>query len=188
MLISSLVILISAFTLLIWGLVRRFATSIWIIIIASLSIYFQSLLGLTQEEPLYIITQSIHNSFANTAYIIMVLFGYNAYMQHLGANDALLRLLTPKLRLIRYPYLLLMTSFLVASLLSTIITSAAALAILLLSTLYPLLKEVRLSNLAIASIIVSSPGIMPSPLAIETSMSAQALQMDLVGILPVAIQ
>ncbi|NIZ46583.1 C4-dicarboxylate transporter DcuC [Entomospira nematocerorum] len=180
MIIVSILLLILSFILLFIGLRRRLPTSVWLIIIASLSIYLQFLTGISQESPLKIITQSIHNSFTNTAYIIMILFGYNTYMQHIGANDALIKIFTPKLRRIRHPYLLLMVSFIIASLLSTVITSAAALAILLLATLYPLLKEARLSSIAIGSIIVSSPGIMPSPLAIETSMSAQALQMSLV--------
>ncbi|NIZ19154.1 C4-dicarboxylate transporter DcuC [Spirochaetales bacterium BR151] len=168
-----------ALSLLVIGLIRGLEISVWLILIASSLLYAGHLLGLIDKDPMAIILISIKNSFHNIALIIMMLFGYSHYMQRIGANQALITLVSRPLMKLRQPYILLIALFLLASLLSLVITSAAALAILLLSTFYPILKKVGISKPAIAAVIVSATGILPSPLAVETHLSAQALNLSI---------
>jgi C4-dicarboxylate transporter, DcuC family len=177
--ILLMVMVFCTLLLLFWGLRQGYQTSIWLILCGILLASVGYVMQLSDLNPLVILSDSLKRSFGSTAYIIMILFGYNRYMQHIGANDALCAFLIKPLSKVHYPYLLLMIFFIIASLLSVVITSAAALASLLIATCYPVLRQVGLSKASIAAVIVSSPGIMPSPMAIETHMSASALQLDI---------
>ncbi|MEV2354560.1 C4-dicarboxylate transporter DcuC [Paenibacillus larvae] len=95
---------------------------------------------------------------------IMVLFGFSSYMSHIGANDVAVHLMTKPLRRIKSKYILVPIIFLLGNLLSLVVPSASSLAVLLMATLYPVLKKTGMSSLTAGAVIATTATIMPTPL------------------------
>lgn len=96
--------------------------------------------------------------------IILILGGYTAYMSAIGANEVTVNTLTKPLKGIKSPYILVPVVFLLGNLLSLVIPSASNLAIILLATLYPILRKSGMSLLTSAAVIATTATVMPTPL------------------------
>ncbi|MEV3805651.1 C4-dicarboxylate transporter DcuC [Aeromonas veronii] len=136
--------------------------------------------GLSWLDPFVQIKQIFISQMGNVGLTIMVLFGFSSYMSHIGANDVTVMLLTRPLSRIRSPYLLVPVIFLLGNLLSLVVPSAASLAVLLMATLYPLLKASNMSSLTAGAVIATTATIMPSPLGADNVLAAQKLGIPLV--------
>ncbi len=110
--------------------------------------------------------------------IILILGGYTAYMSKIGANDVTVNTLTKPLKGIRSAYVLVPIVFLLGNVLSLVIPSASNLAIILLATLYPVLRKSGMSTLTAAAVIATTATVMPTPLGGDNVAIAQALGMD----------
>lgn len=99
--------------------------------------------------------------------VIFVLGGYSAYMSAIGANDMTVMLLTKPLKKVKSVYILVPIVFLLGNLLSLVIPSASNLAIILIATLFPVLRKSGMSNLTAAAIIATTATIMPTPLGAD---------------------
>ncbi len=95
---------------------------------------------------------------------IMVLFGFVAYMRHIGADAKTVVLLSRPLSRFKGSYWLVFAGFLLGNVLSLVIPSAAALSLLLIATLLPALVAAGLTPLTVGAIVVTSSTIVPSPL------------------------
>lgn len=111
---------------------------------------------------------------------IMVLFGFSSYMSHIGANDVAVHLMTKPLRRIKSKYILVPIIFLLGNLLSLVVPSASSLAVLLMATLYPVLKKTGMSSLTAGAVIATTATIMPTPLGADNVVAAQKLGYNLV--------
>ncbi|MBM0489917.1 C4-dicarboxylate ABC transporter [Aeromonas jandaei] len=131
-------------------------------------------------DPFVQIKQIFISQMGNVGLTIMVLFGFSSYMSHIGANDVTVMLLTRPLSRIRSPYLLVPVIFLLGNLLSLVVPSAASLAVLLMATLYPVLKASNMSSLTAGAVIATTATIMPSPLGADNVLAAQKLGIPLV--------
>lgn len=178
MIINYIVMFIALFMLFV-GFYYNFKISIWLIITSVCTLYLGYFLKITTSDPIFVVTKTIQNSFSSIAYTIMVLFGYNHYMQTIKANNAMINLFIKPFIDFKYPYILLMIFFVLTALISTIITSASALAILLINPFYIILHTLGVSAASVAAITVSGAGILPSPLAVETHMSSSILNLDI---------
>lgn len=136
--------------------------------------------GLSWLDPFVQIKQIFISQMGNVGLTIMVLFGFSSYMSHIGANDVTVMLLTRPLSRIRSPYLLVPVIFLLGNLLSLVVPSAASLAVLLMATLYPVLKASSMSSLTAGAVIATTATIMPSPLGADNVLAAQKLGIPLV--------
>lgn len=136
--------------------------------------------GLSWLDPFVQIKQIFISQMGNVGLTIMVLFGFSSYMSHIGANDVTVMLLTRPLSRIRSPYLLVPVIFLLGNLLSLVVLSAASLAVLLMATLYPVLKASNMSSLTAGAVIATTATIMPSPLGADNVLAAQKLGIPLV--------
>ncbi|WP_421262086.1 C4-dicarboxylate transporter DcuC [Aeromonas jandaei] len=136
--------------------------------------------GLSWLDPFVQIKQIFISQMGNVGLTIMVLFGFSSYMSHIGANDVTIMLLTRPLSRIRSPYLLVPVIFLLGNLLSLVVPSAASLAVLLMATLYPVLKASNMSSLTAGAVIATTATIMPSPLGADNVLAAQKLGIPLV--------
>lgn len=136
--------------------------------------------GLSWFDPFVQIKQIFISQMGNVGLTIMVLFGFSSYMSHIGANDVTVMLLTRPLSRIRSPYLLVPVIFLLGNLLSLVVPSAASLAVLLMATLYPVLKASNMSSLTAGAVIATTATIMPSPLGADNVLAAQKLGIPLV--------
>lgn len=115
-------------------------------------------------DPISVIPLEFVSILSRAGLIILILGGYTAYMNKIGANDVTVNVLTKPLEKIKSPYLLVPIVFLLGNLLSLVIPSASNLAIILLATLYPVLKRAGMSTLTTAGIIATTATIVPTPL------------------------
>ncbi|MBC1520109.1 C4-dicarboxylate transporter DcuC [Listeria aquatica] len=110
---------------------------------------------------------------------IMTLFGYASYMNHLGATDIVVGILTKPLSRIRAKYLLIPIVFLVGNLLCLFIPSSSSLAVILMAVLYPVLRKVGLSPLTIGGVIATVATVVPTPLGADNVIASKTLGISL---------
>ncbi|KAA1184262.1 C4-dicarboxylate transporter DcuC [Paenibacillus sp. FSL E2-8871] len=120
--------------------------------------------GAVWLDPLVAIADQFKSSLTSAGFIILILGGYTAYMSYINANDVTVNVLTKPLGKIKSVYILVPVVFLLGNLLSLVIPSASNLAIILLATLFPVLKKAGMSTLSAAAIIATSATIVPTPM------------------------
>lgn len=128
-------------------------------------------------DPLLAIVEQFKKTLPSSGFVILVLGGYTAYMNAIGANEVTVNTLTKPLKGIKSPYVLVPIVFLLGNLLSLVIPSASNLSIILLATLYPVLKESGMTTLTAAAIIATTATVMPTPLGADNVAIAAELGM-----------
>ncbi|MBK2404626.1 C4-dicarboxylate ABC transporter [Erysipelothrix sp. strain 2 (EsS2-7-Brazil)] len=128
-------------------------------------------------DPLLAIIDQFKKTLPSSGFVILVLGGYTAYMNKIGANEVTVNTLTKPLKGIKSAYVLVPIVFLLGNLLSLVIPSASNLSIILLATLYPVLKESGMSTLTAAAIIATTATVMPTPLGADNVAIAAELGM-----------
>ncbi|EHJ5407396.1 C4-dicarboxylate transporter DcuC [Salmonella enterica subsp. enterica serovar Wedding] len=126
-------------------------------------------------DPLKQIQLGFVKQFSRAGIIIMVLFGFSAYMSNIGANDTAVHVLSKPIARIRSPYILVPIVFWIGTLLSVIIPSAASLAVILMATLYPILRAAKMTPLSAAGVIATTATIVPTPLGGDNVVAARLL-------------
>jgi DcuC family C4-dicarboxylate transporter len=111
-----------------------------------------------------VIVDQFKSVLPNTGLIILILGGYAAYMRAIGANEVSAYVFTRPLQGIKSTYFLVPIVFLLGNLLSLVISNASNLTIILLATLYPVLRKAGLSTLTAAAVIATTATVMPTPL------------------------
>lgn len=86
---------------------------------------------------------------------IMVIAGFSRYMQEIGASKELVGISVKPLGILKSKYIILGCCFVLIQVLAIAITSPAGLSLLLMSTLYPILRSIGCSKAAVASVIAS---------------------------------
>lgn len=124
---------------------------------------FQST-GLVFLDPLKAVIDQFKSTLPAAGFIILILGGYSAYMTSIGANEVTVHTLTKPIKKIKSVYILVPLVFLIGNLLSLVIPSASNLAIILLATLYPVLRQAGMSPLTAAAVIATTATVMPTPL------------------------
>lgn len=125
--------------------------------------------------PFQMIVTQFKKTLPAAGFIILILGGYTAYMSHIGANEVTVNSLTKPLKKIKSQYILVPVVFLIGNLLSLVIPSASNLAIILLATLYPVLRKSGMSSLTAAAVIATTATVMPTPLGGDNVAIAAAL-------------
>ncbi|WP_313636578.1 C4-dicarboxylate transporter DcuC [Paenibacillus sp.] len=120
--------------------------------------------GAVWLDPLVAIADQFKSSLTSAGFIILILGGYTAYMSYINANDVTVNVLTKPLGKVKSVYVLVPVVFLLGNLLSLVIPSASNLAIILLATLFPVLKKAGMTTLSAAAIIATSATIVPTPM------------------------
>src|SRR5699024_12623457 len=106
-------------------------------------------------DPLQVIVQQFKSTLTSAGLIILILGGYTAYMSHIGANDLTVQMLTKPINKIKSVYILVPIIFLLGNLLFLVVPSASTLAILLLSTLYPVLNISCMIMMSLTAVIIT---------------------------------
>src|SRR5699024_6126287 len=83
-------------------------------------------------QPFQVVVDQFGKTLSEAGLVILLLGGYAAYMNHIGANAATVDLLTRPLKHVRSPLVLVPIVFLLGNLLSIVVPSASNLAIILL--------------------------------------------------------
>lgn len=126
-------------------------------------------------DPLQVIVAQFKDTLMSAGFVILILGGYTAYMSYIGANDVTVDVLTKPISKVKSVYILVPIVFLLGNLLSLVVPSASNLAIILLATLYPVLKRAGMSPLSIAAVIATSATIVPTPLGSDNVAIAEEL-------------
>lgn len=112
---------------------------------------------------------------------IMAIAGFAFYMHEIGASESLVRVLTRPLMHIKHmPYLFMAMCFLVGEFLSIFITSASGLGVLLMVTLYPLMRSVGLSRLSACAPIATAVSVEMGPAQGNVNFAAEIIGIDVV--------
>ena len=134
--------------------------------------------GLAWVDPFKVVKDLFVRQYSNAGLIIMTLFGFAAYMSHIGANDMVIRVLSKPLALVRSPYVLVPLVYWIGTLLSIIIPSASSLAVILMATLYPVLRAAKMTPLTAAAVIATTATIVPTPLGGDNVVAARVLGIE----------
>lgn len=126
-------------------------------------------------DPLEVIVTQFKQTFTAAGFIILLLGGYTAYMSSIGANEVTVSALTRPISKIKSVYVLVPLVFLLGNALSLVIPSASNLAIILLATLYPILRKAGMSALTTGAVIATSATIVPTPLGSDNVAIAEEL-------------
>lgn len=128
-------------------------------------------------KPIQVMVDQFTTTLAGPGFVILLLAGYSAYMSYIGANDVTVSGLTSSMKNIKSVYILVPVVFLMGNILSLVVPSASNLAIILLATLYPVLRSTGMSRLTSAALIATSATIVPTPLGSDNVAIAAALHM-----------
>lgn len=120
--------------------------------------------GITWLDPFKVVGDQFVSTLTSAGFIILILGGYTAYMSKIGANEVTVSVLAKPIAHIKSPYILVPVVFLLGNLLSLVVPSASNLAIILLATLLPVLRQAGMSTLSAAAVIATTATIMPTPL------------------------
>lgn len=129
-------------------------------------------------DQLLVIDALFKSRFSGIGMAIMVLFGFVAYMRHIGADAKTVVALSSPLRRFKGSYWLVPVGFLIGNLLSLVIPSASALSLLLVATLLPALIAAGLTPLTVGAIVVTSSTIIPTPLEAGLIQGAELTNMS----------
>lgn len=129
-------------------------------------------------KPIQVIIDQFTATLSQAGFVILLLAGYSAYMSHIGANKVTVSALTSSMKNINSVYLLVPIVFLIDNVLSLVVPSASNLAIILLATLYPVLRATGMTRLTSAALIATSATIIPTPLGSDNVAMAAALHMS----------
>ncbi|AKK02293.1 C4-dicarboxylate transporter DcuC [Corynebacterium epidermidicanis] len=115
-------------------------------------------------DELLVVEALFKSRFSGIGMAIMVLFGFVAYMRHIGADAKAVVVLSKPLQHFEGSYWMVPIGYLIGSLLSLVVPSASALSLLLIATLLPALIAAGLTPLTVGAIVVTSSTIIPTPL------------------------
>lgn len=112
---------------------------------------------------------------------IMAIAGFAFYMHDIGASASLVRVLTKPLKKVQHqPYLFMALCFFVGEFLSIFITSASGLGVLLMVTLYPLMRGIGLSPLTACTPIATAVAVEIGPAQGNVNFAAEIIGIDVV--------
>ena len=130
-------------------------------------------------DQLIIVEHIFGERFAGMGMAIMVLFGFVAYMRHIGADAKAVVVLSAPLKGLHGSYWMVPVGFVIGTLLSLVIPSASALSLLLIATLLPALVAAGLTPLTVGAVVVTSSTIVPTPLEAGLIRGAELVDMPI---------
>ncbi|MFA9213472.1 MAG: C4-dicarboxylate transporter DcuC [Candidatus Methylacidiphilales bacterium] len=139
------------------------------------------------------IKESLSNTNANVGLMIMVIGGFVAYIDKIGASEALVKIaLKPLSFLKKHPHLAAVCVVPIGQILFICVPSAAGLGLLLMASVFPILISLGVSRLAAVSIITSTTAFCIGPASVITASATQIAKIDTVPYfvdmqLPIAI-
>ncbi|MFT8412487.1 MAG: C4-dicarboxylate transporter DcuC [Schleiferilactobacillus perolens] len=177
-----------AVVVLVWMLLKKQDIKMTLLGLGLILMYAAILMGNTFKvstppgsiwlTPFQALVDQFSSTLVGPGFVILILGGYSAYMSHIGANEITVQALTKPLSRIKSIYILVPIVFLIGNLLSLVIPSASNLAIILLATLYPVLRVTGMSRLTAAAVIATTATIVPTPLGSDNVAVAAQLNMS----------
>ncbi|EAZ95241.1 hypothetical protein FBBAL38_09639 [Flavobacteria bacterium BAL38] len=126
--------------------------------------------GLVVFDLFKYVTESFTNLNSNVGLMIMVIGGFVAYTEKIGASNCLVYVAMKPLKLFKkYPYLAASLVIPIGQVLFIAIPSAAGLALLLMASLFPILINLGVSKTAAASVITAGTALGIGPASVITA-------------------
>ncbi len=123
-------------------------------------------------------TYLMHSSVASVGLIIMAAGGFAKYMNTVGASDIFVLYASKPLQIIHNPYMLVSITVIFTQIMGLFVPSASGLSMLLLVTLFPLLRGFGVTPASAAAALASSACWEFGPASGSTSISAQLSDMS----------
>lgn len=128
------------------------------------------------------IKESFAETNAGVGLMIMAIGGFVAYIDKIGASNALVFVAMKPLKLFKaYPYIAASLVIPIGQLLFVAIPSAAGLSLLLMASLFPILTNLGVSKLSAASVITATTAFGMGPASAITASASTIIEMDTVS-------
>ena len=169
---------------------KRFNASVTLLLVGMVMYFLANLLGLA--EPVEVseksgfllfdflkhITDRFISRFGSTGLQIMLIGGYVEYMKKIRANDALIYVSMQPLSILRQnPYLAAVMIIPIGQILFITTSSAVALGLLLITTIYPVLIGLGVSRLTAVSVIAACTVFDMGPTSLNAFMAHTSIGM-----------
>lgn len=126
-----------------------------------------------------IMTASFKSILSGLGLYILSIGGFAYFIDKIGSGETLVYYALKPLKKFKNPYIVLMLVFYFGVLLNMFIDSAAGLGLLLVTTVYPILRGLGLSRLSAASVVGTTGSFAVSPLSSIGALNAELLKMPL---------
>lgn len=127
------------------------------------------------------IKQSFAETNAGVGLMIMAIGGFVAYIDKIGASNALVYVAMKPLGLFKsYPYIAASLVIPIGQILFVAIPSAAGLSLLLMASLFPILTNLGVSKLSAASVITATTAFGMGPASAITASATNIIGIDTV--------
>lgn len=107
--------------------------------------------------------------------------GVSTYLNKIGASSSLIKVTSGVILKISNPYIVLFVALIVISILYVFITGATSLSLLLMATIYPVLRNSGISAKTMAATIIIPTSWEYGPVHINTVVGAQSINLDTVS-------
>lgn len=126
------------------------------------------------------IIESLTETNAGVGLVIMIISGFVAYMDKIGASDALVHLAMKPLSVFKkFPYLLCSLVLPLGQFLFISIPSAAGLGLLLMATVFPVIVSLGVSRLSAVAVISATTAFGVGPASAIALSAADVIKMDI---------
>ncbi len=127
------------------------------------------------------IKESFSKTNADVGLMIMIIGGFVAYIDKIGASNCLVYVAMKPLKLFKkHPYLAASLVIPIGQILFIAIPSAAGLALLLMASLFPILTNLGVSKISATSVITASTALGIGPASVITASAANIIKVDTV--------
>lgn len=121
-----------------------------------------------------------NNRLASIGLTLVSIAGVSTYLNKIGASSSLIKVTANAILKISNPYILLFVSLIVVSILYIFITGATSLSLLLMATIYPILRNAGISAKTMAATIIIPTSWEYGPGQINAVVGAEAINLDVI--------
>lgn len=149
---------------LIFSIAKKYKTSVVLLALsliayAGLTIASGSIMGDDTSGSVFfdifeMIRKTGSGAISGNVFIVMSLYGYIVYMQHIKASEMFATIVGAPLRKLKKPYLMAALMIIVGNLIKIVIPSGISVAALMIATLYPVLLQIGCSRSTASSAVL----------------------------------
>lgn len=187
-----LLILVAALCFTFWAIVKKYDPTVTLLVggltLMAIAAFFQigdgkiplvKPTGLFFSDIFAVITENFKDVFSGLGMYIFTIGGFAYFIEKVGSANTLLYYAVKPLKKIKSPYIVLALAFYFGVFLNIFIDSAAGLGLMLVTTIYPILRGLGASKIAAASVISTTGSFAISPLSSIGALNAGLLNIPL---------
>ncbi|MET4694245.1 C4-dicarboxylate transporter DcuC [Endozoicomonas lisbonensis] len=187
----DILIVIPVVALVVYGIVKNFSAAATLAVAGMVLLSAAHVLGISDILPVdkatgfapFDLFELMNGVFsmrmASLGLTIMACGGFATYMSHIGASESLVNLAVKPIRRFKSPYIVLAIVYLVTVVLQMFVTSATGLGLLLMVTLYPVLRSIGLSRASAAALCASPAAFEIGVTQVNANFAASQAGMDI---------